>query len=128
MKCGWSGVFPPIHPESYFRAVGENADLWFRRLAGADRYGTSAAASTYTFGTRVPVAYVATGTNFPDALGGGPVAGSIPGPLLLVPGTSVPSDVASELRRLSPERVVLLGGTSVVSASVQAQIETLLGR
>jgi putative cell wall-binding protein len=83
--------------------------------------------SSSTFGSS-QVAFIATGTNFPDALGGGPVAGSIPGPLLLVPGTSVPSDVASELRRLAPERVVILGGTSVVSASVQAQIETLLGR
>jgi len=36
--------------------------------------------------------------------------------------------VANELRRLAPERVVVLGGTSVVSASVQAQIETLLSQ
>ena len=97
------------------------------RLSGANRYATAVDVSSSTFGSR-RVAFIATGTNFPDALGGGPVAGSIPGPLLLVPGTSVPSDVASELRRLAPERVVILGGTSVVSASVQAQIETLLGR
>ena len=98
------------------------------RLAGANRYATAAAISRDTFASGVPVAYVATGTNFPDALGGGPVAGSIPGPLLLVPGTSVPADVANELRRLAPDRVVILGGTSVVSASVQAQIESLLGQ
>jgi putative cell wall-binding protein len=97
------------------------------RLFGANRYATAVDVSSSTFGSS-EVAFIATGTNFPDALGGGPVAGSIPGPLLLVPGTSVPGDVASELRRLAPGRVVILGGTSVVSASVQAQIETILGQ
>jgi putative cell wall-binding protein len=97
------------------------------RLSGANRYATAVDVSSSTFGSS-KVAFIATGTNFPDALGGGPVAGSVPGPLLLVPGTSVPADVANELRRLGPDRVVILGGTSVVSASVQAQIETLLGQ
>ena len=96
------------------------------RLFGANRYATAVDVSSSTFGSS-EVAFIATGTNFPDALGGGPVAGSIPGPLLLVPGTSVPSEVANELKRLAPDRVVILGGTSVVSASVQAQIESLLG-
>lgn len=97
------------------------------RLSGANRYATAVTVSKSTFGPS-EVAFIATGTNFPDALGGGPVAGSIPGPLLLVPGTSIPSDVVAELRRLNPARVVILGGTSVVSASVQAQIESLLGQ
>lgn len=97
------------------------------RLSGANRYATAVDVSSSTFGSSA-VAFIATGANFPDALGGGPVAGSIPGPLLLVPGTSIPADVAAELRRLAPERVVILGGTSVVSASVQAQLETLLGQ
>jgi putative cell wall-binding protein len=97
------------------------------RLSGANRYSTAVDVSKSTFASS-QVAFIATGMNFPDALGGGPVAGSIPGPLLLVPGTSVPSDVAAELRRLDPDRVVILGGTSVVSASVKSQIESMLGQ
>ncbi|MEJ7803246.1 MAG: cell wall-binding repeat-containing protein [Candidatus Limnocylindria bacterium] len=73
-----------------------------------------------------PTVFVATGVAFPDALGGGPVAGGLPGPLLLVPGTSVPSSVATELRRLNPGTVVVLGGASAVSEAVVAQIEWLL--
>ena len=95
------------------------------RLAGENRYATAVDVSKTTFASS-DVAFIATGMNFPDALGGGPVAGSVPGPLLLVPGTSVPADVAAELRRLDPDRVVILGGTSVVSASVQAQLASLL--
>lgn len=97
------------------------------RLSGADRYATAVNVSASTFASS-EVAFIATGTNFPDALGGGPVAGSVPGPLLLVPGTSVPASVVSELQRLGPARVVILGGTSVVSSSVQAQIASILGQ
>ncbi len=96
------------------------------RMAGANRYATAVDVSSSTF-TASPVAFIATGANFPDALGGGPVAGSVPGPLLLVPGSSVPSDVATELRRLGPNRIVILGGTGVVSSTVEAQLEALLG-
>ena len=95
------------------------------RLAGTDRYSTAVAITAATFSTGSTV-FIATGINFPDALGGGPVAGGLPGPLLLVPGTSVPSSVANELRRLSPDTVIILGGTGVVSAGVAAQIESLL--
>jgi len=96
------------------------------RMSGANRYSTAVDVSRETFDNS-EVVFIATGSNFPDALGGGPVAGSVPGPLLLVPGTSVPGDVASELQRLGPVRIVILGGTSVVSSGVEAQLETLLG-
>ncbi|HSG85871.1 MAG TPA: N-acetylmuramoyl-L-alanine amidase, partial [Candidatus Limnocylindrales bacterium] len=43
------------------------------RLAGADRYATAVEISKATFPSPpVPVAYVATGSDFPDALAGGP--------------------------------------------------------
>lgn len=96
------------------------------RMSGSNRYSTAVDVSRETF-DRSPVVFIATGSNFPDALGGGPVAGSIPGPLLLVPGTSVPGDVANELQRLGPDRVVILGGTSVVSSGVEAQLGSLPG-
>ncbi|MDQ3349981.1 MAG: cell wall-binding repeat-containing protein, partial [Acidobacteriota bacterium] len=97
-----------------------------QRLAGADRYSTAAAVSRGTFATADTV-FIATGTNFPDALGGGPVAGRDGAPLLLVPSGSVPASAAAELRRLNPARVIVLGGTSVVSVGVAAQIDSILG-
>jgi putative cell wall-binding protein len=96
------------------------------RLAGQDRYATSAAISKATFAS-AETTYIATGLNFADALSGGPVAGIRVAPLLLVSATSVPPSTASELQRLNPAHVVLLGGSGVVSAVVQSQIESLLG-
>ncbi|HET7685941.1 MAG TPA: cell wall-binding repeat-containing protein [Candidatus Limnocylindria bacterium] len=97
-----------------------------QRLAGATRYDTAAAISAGSFGSADTV-FLATGANFPDALGGGPVAGSVPGPLLLVTASDVPAGAANELRRLDPERVVILGGTGVVSDAVISQVRAILG-
>ncbi len=92
------------------------------RLAGATRYETAAAISAASFSPNVPVAYIATGLSFPDALAGAAVAGRDGGPVLLVPGTSIPTAIANELTRLKPGRIVVLGGTGVVSDGVKAAV------
>jgi putative cell wall-binding protein/uncharacterized protein YkwD len=89
------------------------------RLYGADRYATAVAISQATHGADGPsTVYIATGANFPDGLAGSPVAGSLSGPLLLVPSNSLPMSVAVELQRLSPDTVVILGGNAAISDSV----------
>ncbi|HET6379525.1 MAG TPA: cell wall-binding repeat-containing protein [candidate division Zixibacteria bacterium] len=95
-----------------------------RRLAGADRYETAAAISRDTFPAGVPVAYVATGANFPDALAGTPPAGSQGGPVLLVTKYTVPAATAQELARLKPQRIAILGATAVVSSAVADELES----
>jgi len=96
------------------------------RLAGDDRYATSAAISASHFQPGVPVAYVASGLNFPDALSGAPLAGLTDGPVLLTAPDGVPDVVADELRRLAPSRIVILGGTSVIGDSVEARLDALI--
>src|SRR5687767_1692927 len=105
---GGTGVIPDV----VALELGGYTTDGVSRLAGGDRYATSAAVSIGTFASGQTV-FIATGMNFPDALGGGPVAGIVPGPLLLVPGSSLPTSVAAELERLDPDRVVILGGTGV---------------
>jgi len=92
------------------------------RVAGADRYETSAAISASGFAPGRPVVYVANGSNFPDALSGAPVAGSQGAPVLLVAADGIPASIASELTRLKPGRIVVLGGENSVGASVAAQL------
>lgn len=89
-----------------------------QRLAGADRYATAATVSAKSFAAGAPVAYVATGASFPDALAAGPVAARDRGPVLLVKAGSVPAATMSELKRLKPKKIVVLGGTSVIAQSV----------
>ncbi|HYI66871.1 MAG TPA: cell wall-binding repeat-containing protein [Candidatus Limnocylindrales bacterium] len=92
------------------------------RLAGDDRYATAARVSSATFVPGVPVAYVATGSDFPDALAAGPAAAKGGGPVLLTQRTFVPPATASELARLAPARIVVLGGTAVISDAVLANL------
>ncbi|HET6380440.1 MAG TPA: S8 family serine peptidase [candidate division Zixibacteria bacterium] len=92
------------------------------RLAGLDRYATSAAISSATFVPGVPQVFIATGENFPDALAGGAVAAQYGSPLLLVKRTSIPPVVLDEIERLKPVQIFVLGGTGAVAESVRTQL------
>ncbi len=93
------------------------------RLAGTDRYGTAAAVSRATFATGAPVAFIASGATFPDALAGGAAAGRAAGPVLLsAAGAALPAATRVELTRLKPARIVVVGGAAVIP---DAQLTTL---
>ncbi len=97
------------------------------RLSGSDRYATAVAVSRAAYGNAGAIAaFVATGSNFPDGLAGGPVAALVPGPLLLVAPGTLPGTVATELRRLAPDTVWVLGGPGSVSGSVVTSIDAAL--
>ncbi len=93
------------------------------RLAGADRFTTSAAISAARFDPGVSTVYIANGLNFPDALSAGPVGGKTGSPVLLVTAESIPDVVQGELTRLGPGNIVVLGGLDTVSAAVALQLE-----
>lgn len=94
------------------------------RIAGADRYETSVALSQFAFPT-APVVFLASGADFPDALSAGPAAAHLGGPLLLTSKSALPSAVASEIRRLGPTRVVVVGGPAVVDDAVIRAVEKM---
>lgn len=91
------------------------------RLAGANRYATSAAiAETYPAG--ISTVYIASGTGYADALSGGASAGRNARPMLLTDPTSLPPETRAALTALEPGSVVILGGPSSVSDTVAAQL------
>lgn len=96
-----------------------------QRLAGGDRYATAAAVSAASFQPGVEVAYVATGENFPDALAGGAAAAADAAPMLLASGDALPAATEAELRRLQPDRIVVLGGNEAVSQGVEQQLASV---
>jgi putative cell wall-binding protein len=100
---------------------------WVTRQSGADRYATAAAVSAATFTSRVPVVYIATGGNYPDALAAGPATGLRGGPVLLVATNEIPAATAAELRRLNPSQIVVAGGASVVSNAVLSRLQAYAG-
>lgn len=91
------------------------------RVAGRDRYAT-AAALTESVTPGGSVVYVATGQAFPDALSAAALAGSTQAPVLLVRTGTVPAAAATALRRLDPDKIVVVGGKVAVQEQVLTQL------
>ena len=91
------------------------------RLSGDDRFETAVAVALDRFDPAdVDTVYLAVGSNFPDALTGGPLAAQDGAPILLVRTESLPEVVGSALGTLGPSRVVAFGGTAAISDAVLA--------
>ena len=92
------------------------------RVAGPTRYDTATAVASL-FPSPAPVAFVASGVDFPDALAGGAAASMGGAPLLLTPPDSLPDAVGNELARLAPPEALVLGGSAAVSDAVAAAVD-----
>ncbi len=117
-------------------AAGKTAELgtvslhpWtvdLTRIAGADRYDTavqiSKTASDWVGTTRT--VYLVTGQGFADALGAGPAAIRRGGVTLMTRPGGLPAVTRAELVRIRPSRIVLVGGTGVISAGVERAVRS----
>jgi len=99
----------------------------FTPVAGASRYETAVKASQRTFAGGAECVVIATGANWPDALGGAALAAAENGPILLTDSKTLPSAVADEIARLGASRAYILGGTGAVSSTVEDALAALLG-
>ncbi|MHB1451376.1 MAG: cell wall-binding repeat-containing protein, partial [Coriobacteriia bacterium] len=97
------------------------------RLYGEDRYGTAVRASMEMFPGGAGVVVIASGEDWPDALGGSALAGVVDGPLLLTRSQGLPEEVRDEIVRLGATKVYILGGTGAVSTIAEAELRGLLG-
>jgi putative cell wall-binding protein len=119
----WAAVEAAAYPLGSVLKVAASTPV--ERLAGKDRYAT-AAAVVHRFSPGTPVAYVASGLDFPDALAGAAAAGAQGSPVLLTSPRSVPAATQQALTYLKPGRIVVLGGTSSVSDSVLTALRSLI--
>ncbi|WP_299167676.1 peroxidase family protein [uncultured Arthrobacter sp.] len=107
--------------------LGEYTAGAVTRVDGVDRYETAVALSQANYAPGVTHAFIARGTDFPDALAGSYLAGLRGGPLLLVPDVgAMPASVSAELQRLAPQSVTVLGGPIAVPAETEAAVAELL--
>jgi putative cell wall-binding protein len=94
------------------------------RLQGPNRYETAAAVSRHCFANGAPVVVVASGVNFADALVAAPFG--VRGPILLTETDRLPISTATEIRRLKPKEIIIVGGLAAVSQSVENELNSLL--
>ncbi|GHJ46649.1 hypothetical protein Cs7R123_39910 [Catellatospora sp. TT07R-123] len=103
----------------------DDSDGW--EIWGASRYETASAVAD-TFGNGTQFAGLATGVNWPDALAGGALLGTLGSPLLLTPGTALQLDQFARAK-LSEESasistVLVFGSAGVVSDAIAGQAAT----
>lgn len=89
-----------------------------KTISGANRFQTAVAISQAMYQT-TDVVILVSATNFPDALAAGPLAKSMNAPILLTNADRLSSSTTSEIVRLGATKVVIMGGESAVSSSVE---------
>ncbi len=105
-------------------AAGTSAESSYKRIYGSNRYGTAAEIAKKGW-TVSDYAILASGENFPDALCASPLAAKYNAPILLTSKSSLPEETKEQLLVLNVTKVIIIGGTGVISEKVAEAIGTL---
>jgi putative cell wall-binding protein len=95
------------------------------RVSGDDPYGTSIALSQSQFDAGFGGTVVLASATSPDSMPGGPYALAQNGPLLLTSASTMPDEVKTEIERLNPMQVVILGGGAAVSLDQEVELRDM---
>lgn len=115
------------------RSIDRISGVAVTRVAGRDRYATAAAvarkADAVHAGGSARVAFLASGTKFPDALSASPMAASAVAPILLTRPDGLSSAAKAALRdpALGITDVVIVGGSPAVSGGVATAVKSIVG-
>ena len=106
-------------------AAREAGNATSTRVFGLNRFETAVAIADTL--PQPDTVYIAVGSNFPDALAGGPAAFGEGAPILLTSSASLTAATQTWLEALpNLHRIVVLGGEAVISPEVEATLASLL--
>jgi len=94
------------------------------RLAGSSRTLTAVEVSQEGWPDGSSAVVLTRGDDFPDALAGSTLAAAYNSPILLTDSKTLSPETDSEITRLHPSTVYILGGTGAVSASVESYLSS----
>lgn len=95
------------------------------RLWGSDRIGTSLTISKQGWPYGASTVYLSGYDDWPDALASIPLAYKDNAPLILTQNNVLDSRVQTEITRLNPSRIVILGGNGVVTDDLKQTLQKL---
>lgn len=114
----------PAVPTGLMVSAANSTQILQDRIAGSDRYETSAAIAKRGWNTSY-YAILASGENFPDALTAAPLAMKYNAPLLLTSRDRLETSTQNELLTLKVKKVIIIGGTGVISGTVEQTLMDL---
>jgi len=91
------------------------------RIAGQDRVETAIKISQKGWNSAQTV-ILCEYNDFPDSIAATPFAVSLNAPILLTRGEAIDPRVIQELQRLSPKKVILLGGTACLQPAIETEL------
>lgn len=104
----------------------QNLGIQVSRISGQNRHATAEAIGDRLVGADRPdTVFLASGRGFADALVAAAPAGRLDSPILLTEPDALPTATVSFLKRLTPQRIVIVGGSKAVSSGVEAQVQEL---
>ncbi|UOQ45140.1 cell wall-binding repeat-containing protein [Halobacillus salinarum] len=109
---------------AYFFGETPQKEVW--RINGADRYETAIEIAENGWFEGADTIILARGFNFPDALAGAPLAYRLDAPILLNPKDKLHPKVRDAIREFGASKVIILGGTGAISASVEKELKDKL--
>ncbi|WP_421381537.1 cell wall-binding repeat-containing protein [Bacillus salacetis] len=110
--------------EQYYFFTYQGADNYIYRIEGANRYETALQVA-YNGWFEADEIILATGTNYPDALAGGPLAYYKNAPILLTGKDALHPTVEEAIDTLGVTKVTILGGTSAISQAVETKLKNM---
>jgi len=116
--------------------AAEDPDLWavslediptqYVEVEGPTRFETAVTSSMDTYPNGADTVIVATGLNWPDALGASALAGMYDAPILLTDPSVLPECVIDEIDRLGAVDAFIIGGTDAIAEGVEAELNDML--
>lgn len=102
----------------------KNMNLKLSRIAGKDRYDTSArlAKELVRLTGYSDRAIVASGENFPDALTASSIAAKDDVPVLLVKSASVPDYIDKAMKDMGIKKTILVGGNNSIGKNIESEL------
>ncbi|MGN9163433.1 cell wall-binding repeat-containing protein [Clostridium sulfidigenes] len=95
-----------------------------KRLGGKDRYDTNLSIVNETNVPKGTNIVVANSMSFADSLSISGIAGAKDMPIFLVNG-SFDTDILAKIKNISPKQIYIVGGTGVVSSSIEKQLKSI---
>lgn len=98
-----------------------------RRIAGQERFDTANLAAAYGWKAGADQVLLANAFAYSDVLAAVPLAYKNQAPILLTEATELTPATFEQLQKLKPKKVILIGGTSVISQGIQDRLNQLYG-
>lgn len=108
---------------SFLGGISHADNINLKRVEGQNRYETAINVSKQI--DQSDYVLIASGEGYADALIGGTLASQEKAPLLLTEKSKLSKGISSEINRLNPKEVFILGGENTLSKNIEKEISSL---